>query len=247
MRWEVDEAEAEIVRRIFTWASEGMGLKSIAKRLNAEGIAPPQPRKGRVPSWCQTGIRSLLRNRRYIGQVTWNMTRKLRDPNTGKRVKRARPESEWVRRESPELRIIDDALWQAVQDKLALHQQPESDLRRADGTFLGRGGAGREASHLLSGFLKCSECGGDLSILVVAGKNRHTKYGCGNYRNRGTCTNDLREREDVIQQRLFTKLQSEVLRPEIIEFAITEFGKQLQARLSNVTAILIETGSAMRN
>ena len=50
--------------------------------------------------------------------------------------------------------------------------------------------------------------------------------------------NNLREREDVIQERLFAKLQSEVLRPEVIEYAIAEFEKQLHARLADVTAHL---------
>jgi hypothetical protein len=52
-RLEVNEEEAEIVRRIFSlYAEPGCSLKKIAHTLNAEGVTAPQPRKGRMQSWC---------------------------------------------------------------------------------------------------------------------------------------------------------------------------------------------------
>jgi len=54
----------------------------------------------------------------YVGKVVWNRSRKVLDPETGKRVIRVRPQSEWVWRDVPELRIIPDDLWQAVQARL---------------------------------------------------------------------------------------------------------------------------------
>ena len=37
-RIEVDSDEAKVIRRIFEWAAEGMGLTGIVERLNAVGI-----------------------------------------------------------------------------------------------------------------------------------------------------------------------------------------------------------------
>ena len=50
----------------------------------------------------------ILHNELYIGRLVWNRQRFLKDPDTGKRVARANPPSEWITKDVPELRIIDD-------------------------------------------------------------------------------------------------------------------------------------------
>ena len=42
---EIHEEQAAVVRRIFADYAAGVGMVRIAKRLNAEGIAPPRTRK----------------------------------------------------------------------------------------------------------------------------------------------------------------------------------------------------------
>jgi site-specific DNA recombinase len=54
--------EAAVVRRIFALASEGKGVRTIVKDLNAGG---PQTRRGRP--WSMITIRDMLRNRTYTG------------------------------------------------------------------------------------------------------------------------------------------------------------------------------------
>jgi len=78
-------------------------------------------------------------------------------------------------------------------------------------------------------------CGGSLTILSGYGANRNPRYGCANHAHRQSCANDLRESESAIQERLSSKLQSMVLTDEIVSFAIEEFGKEVKARLANVT------------
>ena len=97
---------------------------------------------------------------------------------------------------------------------------------------------GRGVHHLLSGFLKCAECGSNLTIVVGAGKGRQARYGCPHNSIRGACSNNLREREDWIAERLLSDLQTNVLRPEVIDFAIEEFGRQLRARVSMLSGQL---------
>ena len=55
----------------------------------------------------RTGI---LHNELYVGRLVWNKQRYLKDPNTGKRLARINPESEWIVTNVPELRIVDDDL-----------------------------------------------------------------------------------------------------------------------------------------
>jgi hypothetical protein len=107
---DVNEEEAEIVRRIFRlYGQSGYSLKRIAHTLNGDGVLAPQPQAGRFSrSWCVSSVRHILRNQRYAGKTVWNTKRKVRVPGTGKRVYRARPESEcdrqktvWTRRRRP--------------------------------------------------------------------------------------------------------------------------------------------------
>jgi hypothetical protein len=44
----------------------------------------------------------------------WNRLRYVKDPVTGKRVSRSNPASDWVTTSVPELRIVDDDLWNQV-------------------------------------------------------------------------------------------------------------------------------------
>jgi site-specific DNA recombinase len=225
MRLQVNETEAPIVKRIFQMSASGYSLKAIAKALNAERVPPPRPRRGeqRV-AWCPSAIREMLRRELYIDRVVWNRARFIKKPGSRKRIRRERPASEWRVMQHPELSILSDELWQVVQDRL-----------KWAGETCGRRGAvllGRGVHHLLTGFLKCAECGHNLAIVSGSRKGGHPRYGCPQNSEPGACSNDLREREDWLEERLLTELQGEVLRPEIVDFAVEEFGLQLKARLS---------------
>ena len=63
-RYEIDEEESAVVRRIFDLClQDGLGIRRIAQRLNQEGY---QTRRGR--NWSMITIRDLLRNPVYIGR-----------------------------------------------------------------------------------------------------------------------------------------------------------------------------------
>ena len=47
----------------------------------------------------------------------WNRLRYVKNPETGKRVSRINPPEDWIVTEVPELRIVDDDLWQAVKHR----------------------------------------------------------------------------------------------------------------------------------
>ena len=233
VRLEVNEEEATTVRRIFTMSASGYSLKAITKALNAEHLRPPRARAGKVhATWCPTAIREMLRRELYVGRVIWNRSKFVKKPGTRKRIRRERPQSEWSVSERPELRILSDELWRAVQGRLAWTGEVYGRRGR------GRNLIGRGAQHLLTGFLKCAECGSNLTIVVGAGKGRQPRYGCPNNSIRGACSNNLREREDWIEKRLFSDLQANVLRPEVVEFAVEEFCRQLKARFSEISAQL---------
>jgi hypothetical protein len=54
------------------------------------------------------------------GSHLWNRRRYVKTPDTNKRVSRKRPENDWTPPiEAPELRIIDQELWDCVQNRIA--------------------------------------------------------------------------------------------------------------------------------
>ena len=116
-RLRVDEVQAKAVRKIFSLYAGGLSIKATTKRMNKDGDASPTPRAGRQHSWAPTSIAGILRNERYRGVVNWATTRKIRNPQNGKRIQRDRPKSEWVRVEMPEQRIVPEKLWLAVQQR----------------------------------------------------------------------------------------------------------------------------------
>src|SRR5919106_791277 len=113
---QIDQAEALVVRRIFRDFAAGTSPQAIAKTLNAEAIPGPDGRE-----WRDTTIRGqvdrgtgIMNNSLYVGRIEWNRCSYVKDPKSGKRVARPNPKNVWEIVDVPELRIIDDDLWQAV-------------------------------------------------------------------------------------------------------------------------------------
>ena len=231
----VNPSEAAIVRRIFELSASGHSLKVITRMLNADRVPPPRPREDRVGGeWCPTAIREMLKNELYIGNVVWNRSKFVKVPGTNKRQRRPRPESEWLRSSNPELAIVPHDLWKMVRSRFAalpgIWGYPES-----------RGLAPRAMTspYLFSGLLKCGECGANLIIATGGGTHRHKKYACSRRFNRGGCENDLYIRRDELEDLLLGKLQSEILKPEVIDYAVMEFQRQLEAALGRLSDDLV--------
>ena len=128
------------------------------------------------------------------------------------------------------LRIIDPAqLWNRVQSRLAIVGEKYN--------FKGRPGLAHRAStspNFLTGFLKCGVCGHNLTVVTGRAKDGQGRYGCPINFKRGACTNGVKQRADEIEAHLLSEWQSEVLRPEAIDFAVQEFERQLQSSLAGL-------------
>jgi site-specific DNA recombinase len=195
-------AEVAIVQRVFRSFVEGMSPKAIAKRLNAEGILAPSRRPWNPSTINGNVVRGtgLLNNELYIGRLIWNRLRYLKDPDTGKRVSRLNARELWVTTEVPELRIIDDALWQAVKAR-------QEKMRRAlsKAGFLGRA---KRAIYLFSGLTRCARCGSGYSMFNRA------RLACSGARERGICTNRLTIRREEVETRVLRAMQERLWRAE---------------------------------
>jgi site-specific DNA recombinase len=236
-RLTINEVEAEVVRRIFRLCGEsGYSLKRIAHTLNGEGVLSPLPQKGRLSrSWCTSSVRHILLNRKYAGRIVWGTKRKVRSPGTGKRVYRRRPESEWTTMEAEHLRIVSNELFAAAGQRFErvkrVYGRPGSE---GNGLTVG------PQRHLFSGLLKCSECGGSITLVSGRGRNGADRYGCSLHHQRGetVCTNSLLVRRDELEESLLRGLSESVLRTEVIDYAVEKMQETLGAEFAGIDAEL---------
>jgi DNA invertase Pin-like site-specific DNA recombinase len=196
--------EAEIVREIFARIAAGEGMKTVAKDLNARGIPSPGAAWRRVTRaqhgrWLASAIHAIVRNERYAGRITWNRSRWVKDPDSGRRVRRERPPEEWIQREIEPL--VDAATWHAAQ----LRAQPV------------RSGAGGAPRYVLSGLMSCAVCGS--KFIVIGG--RQQRYGCGTHHAGGehACSNGLSVPRQVAEQHILAPVLEDLRSPQIMRRA----------------------------
>jgi site-specific DNA recombinase len=187
----INDAEAAIVREIFTRCAAGEGVKAIAKTLNARGVPTPHPcRPGGPRGWSSSSVHGALYRRTYLGEIRYSMTR--RRDRWGQLAFQRRAESEHVVVAQPAWRIVDDTLWAAAHKRLA--DSRATYLRSASGQLWGRQASGIASRYLLSGLTRCAVCGGSLVAHVTAQGRRRWRYDiCNTYSHRGrsVCANAL--------------------------------------------------------
>ena len=214
---EINPIEAAVVRRIFRDYLAGQSSRTIAMTLNEEGIAGPQGKE-----WGPSTIHGnpkrgtgILNNELYIGRLVWNRLRYMKDPDTGRRVSRPNPENEWVVHEVPDLRIVDQSVWDEVK------------ARQASLAFDTTGDSGnpmndrRRPKHLLGGLIKCGCCGGGYSLISK------DLLGCSTARNKGTCSNRMNIRRDALEASILNGLRKHLMEPELFKEFCAEFTREV--------------------
>ena len=141
----IDETQAEVVKRIFSWhTEEGLSIRQITKRLTREGY--PVPRGG--TRWGETTVHRILRREAYLGTLYYNQCASVSAPaseGAGAGQKRIlRPASEWIGVSIPPL--IDRETFERSQARHAPNQQ-----------FSARNL--RQERWLLRRLVRCEKCG----------------------------------------------------------------------------------------
>ena len=89
--------------------------------------------------WTASSVRDILTNPLFGGRVVWGRKASTdKTTSSGKKVgvRVRRDESEWIVVEAPDLRIVDEAVFQRVQERLG--RQRQAFVRRPDGAIAGR-------------------------------------------------------------------------------------------------------------
>lgn len=239
----IDPIEADIVRQIFSDYAAGVSPKQIALRLNARGI--PAPRGGAWSASTLNGNRArgtgILNNEMYVGRLVWNRLTYSKDPDTGLRNSRPNDAEAVVSVEVPELRIVSDALWQAVRDrqakldKAAAKTHAGADSEQAPTTEpSARFWSKQRPRYLFSGLMRCGVCGGGFS------KISQQHFGCSTARNKGetACTNLITIRRDTLERTVLEGLQHRLMDPDLFKTFVAEFTTEWNKTQSNAGATL---------
>ncbi len=217
----IDADQAKVVTEIFDLYAAGTTQKAIAKILNERGVSSPgsswkrDTRRSR--GWMSSGIRVIVNNIRYTGLIRWNVSEWVKDPDTGKRMRRERPREEWLEYQDESLRIVSDALFESAQRRSQIIANPDKRLKH-----------GGRAKYLLSGLLKCNECG---SNYILTSK---MSYQCSGSVG-GACDNKVRVRRDEAETKILDPVRQDLLAPERVEVMAREIEKRVREHFQNIS------------
>lgn len=157
----VDPDEAHIVKRIFNMRLSGEGPKSIAEKLNNEGL----DKRGR--SWTKKTVGALLRNPSITGKTVFGR----RSNATGRKVE---PDN-WLIVQSHEP-IIDQKSWDSVQTIM------DREIKHTGGS--------QKSTFLFTGLLVCYTCGKNMNIETATGRSSsYSYYNCRSAQQGSGCRN----------------------------------------------------------
>ena len=205
----IDPPAAEVVKSIFEMYKSGMGYIRIAQALNKKHIPPPVVYKAmqglnyRNPNaesalanqWGNSSIYYILRQEVYTGVMIQGKTRSMSYKNK-KRVNI--PKSEWIVIPDMHEAIIDDELWNTVQNLIKTH--------RGNGQFKAPEGE----INPLRGMVYCKECGALMwRRSYHRKKQQYIYYRCRTVKNNaGLCDNVNGIRQADLEAILMREIQS---------------------------------------
>ena len=164
--YEINEEEAEIVRRIYREFVAGISISRICRNLEAEGI---KTKLGK-DKWNHNVIASIVTNEKYTGNAvlgkTWkpDVLTKYRQKNDGKKAPRY-----YVEDTHPA--IIERGLFEMAKAEMERRRSTKEQVV----------GGGRFTSiYPFSGMIECGKCGGRLRrhVRTVGSGKKVASWGC---------------------------------------------------------------------
>ncbi len=162
---EIDEVQAEIVKKIFDLFIKGYGTYQIARILTDSNIETPGVQMkmtcvvnnitNTTNKWNHNTIRRILENQIYIGNCVQNKTKKI-SYKSKKIISLPKEEYSIIKNHHPP--IISKEKWDIVQEMLKNHKNAKI----------------RETDVIFKGLLYCAHCNNKLTIRT---KVDHNKYG----------------------------------------------------------------------
>ncbi|AUD64985.1 hypothetical protein BK011_04565 [Tenericutes bacterium MZ-XQ] len=181
---EINEKEAKIIKLIFNLYLKGNGYKAICNELNSKGRLT---KKGTY--FSINTVKNILSNPLYVGMIRYNL---FKDWST-KRRKGMQSKDDLILVEGLHKNIISKSKWAKVQKKMKTNKTQRKI---------------RSSNYLLSGLIRCPDCGGLMAGVKGTYKSGYIKntyyyYVCSTYHNKGrvVCNSnsiDVKRSDEVV-------------------------------------------------
>ena len=235
-----EKVRVEAVRELFRlYVDERRGFKAVADTLNRRGTASPRGpewSKQYSGNWSLTSVRAILVNPAYTGDLVWNRRTDARFHKIvdGRAVERPQAlasrlelndESDWIVVRDAHPPIVTRRVWEMARK---LREEKEaSRLQRGINQRTGKpagpsengspsgGWTGPRSKFLLSGLMRCAQCGGRYeghtqyrkSFDENGRRNRTLGYACGGYIRHGRHVCEIgRVGKDLLEQTIVEAL-----------------------------------------
>ena len=222
----VDPETAPIVRQIFQWKAEGMGMAAICRRLNDAGIPSPnsyrfakgivKDQKYENTKWTIAVLNHILRKPTYLGHLTQGMERNvLAEGGTGARTKQA----EWVVVENTHEAIITQEVFDMVRTVMDCRTAQYNSVRGKYSDITN--------PQILKGLVYCADCG---APLVLTKKVREDKYiywtyQCRTHNTLMTCPRKYVHEGDVVNA-VYDAIRLEILKCANVKGIIEKLNRE---------------------
>ena len=208
--WIVDEEAAKIVRQIFAWCVDGLGLTQIAKHLKAAKVPTPTEHWSNIGrncsnlpavpyNWCSDTVANILSKQEYCGD-TVNFRSTTKSFKNKKKIER--PPEEWQIFKNTHPAIIDREVFALVQELRKHRRRPTKS----------------GIVSPFSGLLYCADCGEKLYYSVTNNYKREQAYFfCSSYRKNSEVCSAHYIREKVVEQVVLESMQRILLNVQAFE------------------------------
>lgn len=217
---EADPEQTKVLLRIFTEYSHGVSPMKIAADLTRDKI--PTPSGG--ANWNHQAFiggrlgRGMIGNPIYKGELHWNQSRTVLNPETGKKLKRKTKAEDVITTSVPHLQIIPTELWNAANQVRA-----DRSVKQLGGAFIPR--PRKHTDHLLTGLLYCGTCGGHMRIANTS-RSGAARVACATAHQHRTCTQTRSYDLDDLQRTVLDGIRKHLMNPR----AVLEYTKSFHAR-----------------
>ena len=215
-RLEINEREANTVRRIFELYSQGHGYKAVVNRINKEGH-----KTKRNGEFAVSTVKEILQNPVYIGKIRYNVRQdwsKKRRNNIN-----ANP----ILSDGIHEPIVDVETWEKVQ--VILKERSKKHNKVYDCEFP------------LTGILKCPVCGAGMTISRSTSKRKdgtrrvNEYYSCGNWKNKGTAVcNSNSIRVEVADEYVLNKIMEIINNESILKNVVDNINQNKSTKLKPI-------------
>lgn len=193
----INEEESNVVKEIFELRAMGKGYKSIVNHINTKGF---KTKKGNP--FGINAVKTILENPIYAGYIRWGKFKNWSD----KRRAGKQDNIQLVKGEHPA--IIEQELWERVQ--VIAREQKESYPKTSN----------FEGEFVLSGILKCPQCG--KGMVMSKSKKRNSNdyylyYQCQTFHQKGLagCRSNLIVKE-TIENKVLQNIKGLLAHPKVL-------------------------------